>query len=207
MNFDLLTNNLPVSVRVSGKEYPISWDFRTGIKLDGILRSEMEEADKLEQMLHLYYGQDHVPPDIPQAIEQIIWFYRCGEMPDDEEEEKKKRRYVRRKSKEPACVLTQDAPYVYAAFMDQYGIDLTSIESMHWWKFMALFESLGDGTKMSKIMYYRKASTAGMSKERRAFLNEMKKLYRIKSTGRKKMTLQQRNQNWKDYVKERFERG
>ena len=92
MNFDLLTNNLPVSVRVSGKEYPISWDFRTGIKLDGILRSEMEEADKLEQMLHLYYGQDHVPPDIPQAIEQIIWFYRCGEMPDDEEEEKKKRR-------------------------------------------------------------------------------------------------------------------
>lgn len=207
MNFDLLTNDLPVSVRVGGKEYPISWDFRTGIKLDGILRSDLEEADKLEQMLCLYYGRDHIPPDIYQAIDKIIWFYRCGDLPDDEEEEKKKRRYIRRKSKEPACVLTQDAPYVYAAFMDQYGIDLTSIESMHWWKFMALFESMGDGTKMSKIMYYRKANTAGLSKERRAFLNEMKKLYRIRNTGTKKMTLQQRNQNWKDYVKERFERG
>lgn len=207
MNFDFLTNDLPVSVHACGKEYPINWDFRTGIKLDGILRSDLEEVDKMEQMLHLYYGEECIPPDIYQAVDRIVWFYRCGELSDDEEEERKKRRYVRRKSKEPACVLTQDAPYVYAAFMDQYGIDLTSIESMHWWKFMALFESLGDGTKMSKIMYYRKASTAGMSKERRAFLNEMKKLYRIKSTGRKKMTLQQRNQNWKDYVKERFERG
>lgn len=202
MNFDLLTNDLPTTVKVCGTDYPINWDFRVGIKLDGILRSDLEEIQKIEQMLYLYYGKEHIPPDVSQAIDQIIWFYRCGELPDDEEE-KKKRRYVRRRSKEPACVLTQDAPYVYAAFMDQYNIDLTCIEFMHWWKFMALFESLGDGTKMSKIMYYRQASTSGMSKERRAFINEMKKLYKIK--GAKKMTIQQRNQNWKDYVKKRFE--
>lgn len=207
MNFDLLTNELPTTVKVRGVDYPISWDFRTGIKLDGILRSDLEEPQKLERMLYLYYGKEHIPPDVSQAIDQVIWFYRCGELPDDEEEEKRKRRYIRRKSKEPACVLTQDAPYVYAAFMEQYGIDLTSIESMHWWKFMSLFESLGDGTKMSKIMYYRQASTSGMSKERRAFLNEMKKIYRIKNTGQKKLTLQQRNQRWKDYVKERYTRG
>ena len=202
MNFDLLTEALPESVRIHGKEYPIQCDFRIGIKLDGILRSELEDQEKIKRMLVLYF-KDNIPPDIPAAIDKIIWFYRCGEVLDNEDEEKKKRRYIRRKSKDPACVLTQDAPYVYAAFMDQYGIDLTSVTFMHWWKFMALFESLGDETKMSKIMYYRQASTSGMSKERRAFINEMKKIYKIKGT--KKMTLQQRNQRWKDYVKERFE--
>lgn len=202
MNFDLLTEALPELVRIHGKEYPIQCDFRIGIKLDGILRSELEDQEKIKRMLVLYF-KDNIPPDIPAAIDKIIWFYRCGEVLDNEDEEKKKRRYIRRKSKDPACVLTQDAPYVYAAFMDQYGIDLTSVTFMHWWKFMALFESLGDETKMSKIMYYRQASTSGMSKERRAFINEMKKIYKIKGT--KKMTLQQRNQRWKDYVKERFE--
>lgn len=202
MNFDLLTEALPESVWIHGKEYPIQCDFRIGIKLDGILRSELEDQEKIKQMLVLYF-KDNIPPDIPAAIDKIIWFYRCGELLDNEDEEKKKRRYIRRRSKDPACVLTQDAPYVYAAFMDQYGIDLTSVTFMHWWKFMALFESLGDETKMSKIMYYRQASTSGMSKERRAFINEMKKIYKIKCT--KKMTLQQWNQRWKDYVKERFE--
>ena len=202
MNFDLLTEALPESVRIHGKEYPIQCDFRIGIKLDGILRSELEDQEKIKRMLVLYF-KDNIPPDIPAAIDKIIWFYRCGEVLDNEDEEKKKRRYIRRRSKDPACVLTQDAPYVYAAFMDQYGIDLTSVTFMHWWKFMALFESLGDETKMSKIMYYRQASTSGMSKERRAFINEMKKIYKIKGT--KKMTLQQRTQRWKDYVKERFE--
>lgn len=202
MNFDLLTEALPESVRIHGKEYPIQCDFRIGIKLDGILRSELEDQEKIKRMLVLYF-KDNIPTDIPAAIDKIIWFYRCGEVLDNEDEEKKKRRYIRRRSKDPACVLTQDAPYVYAAFMDQYGIDLTSVTFMHWWKFMALFESLGDETKMSKIMYYRQASTSGMSKERRAFINEMKKIYKIKGT--KKMTLQQRNQRWKDYVKERFE--
>ena len=206
MNFDLLTEALPESVRIHGKEYPIQCDFRIGIKLDGILRSELEDQEKIKRMLVLYF-KDNIPPDIPAAIDKIIWFYRCGEVLDNEDEEKKKRRYIRRRSKDPACVLTQDAPYVYAAFMDQYGIDLTSATFMHWWKFMALFESLGDETKMSKIMYYRQASTSGMSKERRAFLNEMKKIYRIKNTGQKKLTLQQRNQRWKDYVKERYTRG
>ena len=185
MHFDLLTEELPKMVCIHGKEYPIQCDFRIGIKLDGILRSEMEDQEKIEQMLRLYYVDD-IPTDIPAAIDKIVWFYRCGELPDDTDDEKKKRRYIRRKSKDPACVLTQDAPYVYAAFMDQYGVDLTSVGFMHWWKFMALFESLGDGTK------------------RRAFINEMKKLYRVKGSG-KKMTLQQRDQRWKDYVKERFE--
>ena len=68
---------------------------------------------------------------------------------------------------------------------------------------MALFEALNEETMIRKVMYYRKASTSGVSKERRAFLNEMKKLYRIRVTSVKRMTLEERDKQWKDYVKNR----
>lgn len=70
---------------------------------------------------------------------------------------------------------------------------------------MALFESLNEDTKMSRIMYYRKVSTSGLPKEKRAFLNEMKKLYKITdiSVLGKKVSLENRNRKWKDYVKVR----
>ena len=100
----------------------------------------------------------------------------------------------------------QDAPYLYAAFLEQYHIDLCDIEYMHWWKFCAMFESLSDDTQMSKIMYYRKVSTSGMPKEKRFFINEMKKRYRLiddtSLTGH--ITLEQRNMRWRNYVKDRY---
>lgn len=133
-----------------------------------------------------------------KAVEKILWFYRGGKA---EKKEEKKERYKRRSNRGPAFSFSQDAPYIYAAFKEQYGIDLLSQEKLHWWKFLALFESLGEETKMAKIMYYRTVSTSGMSKDRRAFINEMKKAYKL--DGGKKLTLEERNQQWKEYVKKR----
>lgn len=47
-------------------------------------------------------------------------------------------------------------------------------------------------------------SVSGMDRERRAFINEMKKLYRIRRGKSEKMTLEQRNERWKKYVRERM---
>lgn len=200
MHFDILTCPLPETVTINGKEYPINWDFRTGIELEKVIRSDETEDEKYRKMLLLYYPQ--IPVDLVAAVERIMWFYRCGE--EEKNEEDTKQRYKRRRRKEPVCVFEQDSPYIYAAFLEQYRIDLTEVKSMHWWRFMALFESIGDNTKMCKIMYYRRASTSGMSKERRAFINEMKKLYQIRDSCNCKMTLRQRDQGWKEYVRKRF---
>lgn len=199
---NIITQEAPETVVINGICYPINWDFRIGIAFDSVRDSDIPDGYKLLKMLRLYYP--HIPSNIPSAVEKIKWFYRCGEEDEESKDEKKTKRYVRKTSNEPAYSLSQDAAYIYAAFLEQYGIDLAAIDSLHWWKFMALFESLGEDTKMSKIMYYRKANTSGMPKERRAYINEMKKLYKIKdaSPGRK-MSLEDRNRKWKEYVKER----
>lgn len=198
MHSDFITVGLPESVLIDGKKYPINCDFRIGMQFERILKGDGSDDAKLLKLLSMYYPK--IPPNLNAAIDRMLWFYRCGE--EEEKEEKPRQRYQRRTSKEPAYSFAQDAPYIYAAFKEQYGIDLTESD-MHWWKFVALFESLSEDTKMSKIMYYRKASTSGMPKERRAFINEMKKLYQIKASSKKKMTLEERNQKWREYVKAR----
>ena len=47
-----------------------------------------------------------------------------------------------------------DEPLIFAAFYQQYGIDLT-VTRMHWWKFKALFDALTEDTKFVKVMGYR----------------------------------------------------
>lgn len=203
MKADFITGALPETILIDGIEYPIRYDFRIGMQFERISGSTSDDWGRIVRLLQLYYPR--IPADIEGAIDRILWFYRCGEPEEKDGEDGKKERYQRRNSREPAYSFTQDAPYIYAAFKEQYGIDLTEAR-MHWWKFMALFESLNEDTKMSRIMYYRKASTSGLPKEKRAFLNEMKKLYKIKevSAAGKKMSLEMRNQKWKDYVKSRM---
>ena len=198
---DFITEELPESVLIDGKEYPINSSFRIGMQFERIQKGPGSDEDKIIKLLKLYYTS--IPHNLEEAINKMLWFYRCGE--EEEKEDRGRQRYQRKTSKEPAYSFSQDAPYIYAAFKEQYGMDLSESD-MHWWKFMALFESLGEDTKMSKIMYYRKASTSGMQKERRAFINEMKKLYQIKDSSTvRKMSLEDRNRKWREYVMMRQE--
>lgn len=198
MVVDFITEVLPKSVLISGKDYPVRWDFRPWMEFESVRYRSKTDEEIIIRMLQKCYPQ--IPADINEAVDKMLWFYRCGETAEKEE---KIQRYQRRTSKEPAFSFSQDSPYIYSAFREQYGIDLTEVQELHWWKFMALFESLGEDTKMSKIMYYRKASTTGMSKNQRAFVNDMKRLYRIKREPGKKMSLHERNQEWRDYVQQR----
>ena len=71
-----------------------------------------------------------------------------------------------------------DADYIYAAFFEQYHIDLAEQE-LHWWKFSALFSALSEDCMISKIITYRVIDTKGMEKEQKAFYNRMKRLYQL----------------------------
>ena len=198
MIYDMITKELPSKVVIDGKEVPINTDFRVGIQLDALLNSDMKDEERILKMLILYYPW--IPKNLPEAIEKILWFYGCGERVEEQEETKK--RYVRKSTGETAYSFSKEAAYIYTAFKEQYDIDLTEIQDLHWWKFRALFDSLNEETQMKKIMYYRKVSTSGMDRDRRAYINEMKKLYSL-SKGKKKMTLEQRNASWIAYVKSR----
>ena len=73
-----------------------------------------------------------------------------------------------------------DDDYIYAAFLEQYGIDLQDVEDLHWWKFRALFKGLREDTEIVKIMGYRSIEiTSKMPKEQREFYKKMQSVHAL----------------------------
>lgn len=83
---NFVTGILPNSLRVSGNIYAIRSDFRIWMRFSEIMDSSDSEGRKIIQMLQACYPK--IPEDLPGAIEQMIWFYRCGEAEEQEEEKK-----------------------------------------------------------------------------------------------------------------------
>lgn len=110
--------------------------------------------------------------DMEEASNQMLWFYEQGQAPSQ------KGKKVSKRAKQAFSFL-YDAPYIYAAFLDQYGIDLQEVGLLHWWKFKAMFDSFKDDLLISQIMKYRVIDTAGMDKETASFYRKMRKAYAL----------------------------
>ena len=165
---NLLIDLVPKTITIDNKEYEINSDFRTSILFELL----MQDNDKIYLALELYYP--NIPDDINSAIEKMLWFYRCGK---DLITSKRK---GKGKSDIKIYSFEYDDDYIYAAFMDQYGIDLQDIKYLHWWKFKAMFKSLKEDTEIVKIMRYRSMDLSKIKdKNEKAYYKKMQELYKI----------------------------
>ncbi|MCC8023376.1 MAG: bacteriophage Gp15 family protein [Clostridiales bacterium] len=171
---NLLIDLLPTSVSVGGREYEIHADFRTSVLFSIMVDDpELTQREKLLHALALYYPE--IPEDAAEAIRCITAFYACGHTDDGPGK-------TAANASAPADLIYSfeyDDAYIYAAFLQQYGIDLTQAQ-LHWWQFKALLEALDEETLFKKILRYRAVRIdARMTKEEQAFYREMKQLYAL----------------------------
>lgn len=173
---NLLIDPLPQKLYIDEKEYPIRWDFRVGILYELLmLDEEVKGAEKPLLALRLFYPE--IPPNWKKALEGIQWFYRLGE------DEKISVRKEKRRKQERIYSFQEDAGCIFSAFLEQYGIDLTEVCQLHWWKFRALFRGLREDTAFCKITGYRAMEIPeSMGKEQKEFYRRMKALYRLPSS-------------------------
>ena len=170
---NILIDLLPKKGEIDGIEYDINYDFRTSVLFEIMIQdNDSVEEEKIIYALNLYYPI--VPKNIKEAIEKILWFYRCGKGL-----EYKKGR-VGSGKRTQIYSFEYDDDYIYSAFLNQYGVDLQDVQNLHWWKFKAMFKSLKEDNEFVKIMRYRAMNiTKDMSKEQREFYTKMKKLHEI----------------------------
>lgn len=173
---NILTEALPNSVRIGGSEIGINADFRASLSFETMLMEKegRSEEEIIIQALDLYYDDrwKAMPYESGrEAIEKMLWFYRCGR-PDPKQ---KKSRL-----KAPPYSYDYDAPYIYAAFLEQYGVDLQAVNFLHWWKFRAMFDALAENTRIMEVIKIRAIELDGnMNKEQKAYYRKMKKLYEL----------------------------
>lgn len=170
---NLLIDLLPTSVGIDDKKYEINSDFRTSILFELLIQdNSIDRKNKIHMALKLYYPV--IPKNIDEAIEKILWFYRCGKDVTNSKGNGKCKTVTQIYSFE------HDDDYIYAAFMDQYKIDLQDIEYLHWWKFKAMFNSFKEDIKIVKIMEYRSVDLSKIKdKDQKAYYRKMKELYKI----------------------------
>lgn len=195
-----LLEQLPDKVLVDSTEYLVDSDFRAILLIDQIMHDkELSDTQRVISALTIFYG-DNPPKQTTQAIEKLVWFFRCGK--EQSEQEERRGRFRRNTRAIDYCV---DSHLIWSAFLQVYQIDLTEPIQIHWWKFCSLMENLPDTCKLSKVMMYRTVDTSGMSKQQKSFYAKMRKKYELKGeeTGTT-LKLSERNRRMKEYVKQRM---
>lgn len=171
---NILVDELEEIVKQKIGSTEINTDFRISILFELLMLDDtISEKDKIIQSLQLYYPKLEKIKNLNEAIENMLWFYRCGK-------ELANSKKTNKDTKKQIYNYEFDAEYIYSAFMQQYGIDLQDIEYLHWWKFKALFNGLAENTQFVKIMGYRAMDISKIKdkKEKKRY-RELQRLYAL----------------------------
>lgn len=162
---NILYEKLPDTICIDSTEYSVHTDFRNWVEVEVLLSGELS-ADKLARAISLCYKK--LPTDLKSAVSGMIRFHS-----QNTERKKGKRGHTK-----PVYSFEYDSGYIYSAFMEKYGIDLSK-ENMHWYCFCALLKGLGE-CRFTKIMQYRSLELGKIKNaEQKSFYRKMKRLYAL----------------------------
>lgn len=139
---------LPDSIEVAGSFYNIKTDFRLWLNFSRIVNTKGAVVDDAD-----FIYTDTIPPaeNKKEALEKLLEFFQPkNTLP----------RSIGESTGGKILDYEIDADLIYAAFYEQYGIDLLATDShghavqMHWHRFLALLSGLHN-TKLNEVMSWR----------------------------------------------------
>lgn len=167
---NVLVDSLPKSWKApDGRIYPIDTDFRIGVQLC-LLQEDVEltKREKSLKMVELLFV-DEIPNNA-QEIEACLSYFVNGWFHDKDSKEKANKRLMD---------FNVDQWRIYGAFLAQYGIDLDTVEYLHFWKFMGLLSSLEECAYTRVIDIRQRKFRPKMDAEERKQLKKAKAVYEL----------------------------
>lgn len=165
---NILTEHLPESVRVGNKEYKIKTDFKAWVRFAQAVFSAKDDYKALGNAICAIF--EEIPPNLMGALSAMMSFYTLNKKGDGENSETPKQQIFD---------FDIDSGLIYAAFLQQYRIDLTKAD-IHWWVFKTLFDNLSEDTQFVKIMQFRcKDISSIKDREMKNYYIRMKKRYAL----------------------------
>ncbi len=170
--FNIMLDQLPTD----WKGYPISASFRTGIKMS-MCMSDPDLSDMERFYIASYLLFPEKCPEPQEAVKAIEWF--MTEFNHDN--------YQQKKNEDIIMDWDMDQWRIYAAFRNQYHIDLQKAE-MHWFVFMGLLGNLQESSLTHVMDIRQKKITSKMSQEEKNAYRSAKKIFAIKAPKDEKIT-------------------
>ena len=148
--FTLQKVNLPQTIEVCGKRFKIHTDFRYWLRFSEHLQQDKKAPP---QTFDYMYISEKPASRLAGLIALCAFLNPKCELP----------RRTADSENEVIIDYEIDAPYIYAAFMEQYSIDLLKAK-LHWFEFMALLRGLHD-TELNNIISARLYKPTGRNDE------------------------------------------
>lgn len=158
--FNPITKKLPASLTVAGISVPIDTGFRIWVQIWKIRESNKDGWKKAFAILTLAYPSKEykqlIANNYEEALSKALDF--LNRTLGNDEPERPPTRSEKRLKGLRLLDWDHDASRVVSDFMREYGIDLTDGDlTMHWWRFMALFNGLSDQSATMEAIAIRAA--------------------------------------------------
>ena len=163
--------DLPETLKINGKEYPIITDFREWIRFSDMLKSDLQPQYKLEFLAEMFLEDApdlYTEEGVEEVMDSITSFLSLEalELPNQYSDEFAEVEHKDATEKK-AIYYEQDAPYIISAFRREYQVNLLSVPYMHWWEFRMLLDGLSEESQIKKRIYWRTCDVSKMDKKER----------------------------------------
>lgn len=179
-----LNDLLVTTYEYKGNEIPIDLSFDNVLDVLDVMSTEgLYEFQLAEMCLILLFGEDVI--DMEDYF--IVWNDVHDQFLNPEKDEyieyDLKGNPMPKKKEKKLIDLDKDAEYIYASFVQTYGIDLFEQQTkMHWFKFKSLLNGLPENTIMKQIMQIRRwEPSKGESEEYKKAMREMQEIYSLEN--------------------------
>ncbi len=141
----MINYELPKEIDINGTVYPITKDGDFRMVLDVITAlndNALSENEKVVVSLSIFYGTEPQgvvsalyrgeKEFIQAALDKMMWFINCGE--DEKAGDKEP----------PIMDWEQDFPLLIAPINKTLGMEIRSVDYLHWWTFISGYMEMGE---------------------------------------------------------------
>lgn len=154
-----------------GRRYKLDLAYDTVLNVQRMFQErKLDDSDMLTEALKIF----HVPK---RCIRSLTWQERSELLQAIYEEKIQTRPRPRVGKQQKLFDFEDDGEYIYASFMQDYGIDLIAEQGkLPWRRFIALFQGLTPGTKIKEVMKYRAMEVPKPNKNNQKEIQEIMEL-------------------------------
>lgn len=173
----LICDPLPCEITVGGKRVRVLTDYKRWLVVWEVLSSSLPGRLKAELCCHAVVDDSVELDDWEEFLNAFAAFLL---QKDNFQSDNVGSSYHGEKIFDFAA----DSELIFASFLAEYGIDLTS-EHMHWFKFMALLKSLSPDSPLMRTIRLRQTDTSEIEDDKlRRQIRRAKNAVRIKEKER-----------------------
>lgn len=148
---NLFYEDYPKTITVANVEIPIVTDFREYVKLMDMLKDDSLSASEKIFFLNQYFLEP--PSNFSDAMNSLTDFVIMKARNETTEETAPE--IEESGNKKEVYSFEYDYPFIFSAFLGEYGINIRTIPHMHWWEFKLLFDGLPEKTEIKQRIMYR----------------------------------------------------